>query len=73
MLEATDSEDNWNYGFGIKRMIIGGRAFYGHPGAYSCDAYYCPEEDISVILTINQMNSKDRKEALRTAAVNIVM
>ena len=73
MLRNTDKDDNWNYGFGIKRMTIGGRAFYGHPGAYSCDAYYCPDEDISVVLTINQMNSKDRKENLRTEAVEAVM
>ncbi|MGD9402544.1 MAG: serine hydrolase [bacterium] len=73
MLAATVKDDHWNYGFGIKRMIIGGRTFYGHPGAYSCDAYYCPEEDMSVVLTINQMNSKDRKETLRTKAVQILL
>jgi D-alanyl-D-alanine carboxypeptidase len=73
MLAATDKDDHWNYGLGIKRMIIEGEAFYGHPGAYSCDAYYCPEKDISVVLTINQMDSKGRKEALRTAAVKTVM
>lgn len=73
MLRNTDNDENWNYGLGIKRMIIGGQAFYGHPGAYSCDAYYCPDEDISVVLTINQMNSKDRKETLRTEAVETVM
>ncbi len=73
MLAGTKDEERWNYGFGIKRMMIDGRAFYGHPGAYSCDAYYCPDEDVSVILTINQMNSKDRKENLRGAAVGLVL
>jgi len=73
MLAGTEYEERWNYGFGIKRMIINGRAFYGHPGAYSCDAYYCPEEDVSVVLTINQMDSKDRKENLRGAAVDLVL
>jgi D-alanyl-D-alanine carboxypeptidase len=73
MLANTDREDHWNYGFGIKRMVICDKAFYGHPGAYSCDAYYCPEEDLSVVLTINQMNSNDRKEALRGKAVEIAM
>lgn len=73
MLAATDKEDHWNYGLGIKKMIICDRTFYGHPGAYSCDAYYCPEEDMSVVLTINQMNSNDRKENLRGMAVEMVM
>jgi D-alanyl-D-alanine carboxypeptidase len=73
MLAATVDEDRWNYGFGIKRKIINGRTFYGHPGAYNCDAYYCPEEDVSICLTINQMNSHDRKEALREGAIDVVL
>ena len=73
MLAATVDEDRWNYGLGIKRKIINGRVFYGHPGAYNCDAYFCPEEDVSICLTINQMNSHDRKEALREGAIDIVL
>lgn len=73
MLAATEREDHWNYGFGIRKMIISGRTFYGHPGAYNCDAYYCPEEDVSICLTINQMNGHDRKEQIRQKAMDLVM
>lgn len=73
MLAATEREDHWNYGFGIRKMIINGRAFYGHPGAYNCDAYYCPEEDVSICLTINQMNGHDRKEEIRQKAMDLIL
>ena len=73
MLAATVYEDHWNYGLGIKMKVMNGCTFYGHPGAYSCDAYYCPEKDISICLTINQMNSHDRKEGLRQEALDIVI
>jgi D-alanyl-D-alanine carboxypeptidase len=73
MLAGTADEERWNYGLGIKRMMMNGHAFYGHPGAYSCDAYYCPAKDVSVVLTINQMDSRDRKENLRKHAVDVVL
>jgi D-alanyl-D-alanine carboxypeptidase len=72
MLAGTDDSSHWNYGFGIKKTPTSGLDLYGHPGAYGCDMYYCPEEDLSICLTVNQMNTHGRKQALREDVVSLL-
>jgi D-alanyl-D-alanine carboxypeptidase len=72
MLAGTDRASNWNYGFGIKKTPTSGVSLYGHPGAYGCDMYYCPEEDLSICITVNQMNTRGRKQGLREDVVNLL-
>jgi D-alanyl-D-alanine carboxypeptidase len=72
MLAGTEREDHWNYGLGIKKITMGGLDFYGHPGAYGCDIYYCPDEDITICTTINQMNSHGQRERLRETGLEIL-
>jgi D-alanyl-D-alanine carboxypeptidase len=72
MLASTDETSRWNYGLGIKKTPTSGLALYGHPGAYGCDMYYCPDEDMSICITVNQMNTHGRKQGLREDVVSAV-
>jgi D-alanyl-D-alanine carboxypeptidase len=72
MLAGTDDPSHWNHGFGIKKTPTSGLTLYGHPGAYGCDMYYCPEEDMSICITVNQMNTHGRKQGLREDVVSLL-
>jgi D-alanyl-D-alanine carboxypeptidase len=76
MLAAADrgyGGEEYDYGLGIMKRSINGLVFYGHGGAYDCDAFYCPEEDISVCMSLNQMNTHGKRDKFVEQAVKILM
>jgi len=64
---------DYDYGLGIMKRTIHGLTFYGHGGAYDCDAYYCPEKNISVCMSLNQMNTHGKRDKLLLQAIKLVM
>ncbi|KPJ60872.1 MAG: hypothetical protein AMJ46_04000 [Latescibacteria bacterium DG_63] len=75
MLEAADrgfGGEEYDYGLGIMKRVICGLTFYGHGGAYDCDAYYCLEKDISVCMSLNQMITHGKRDKFVEQAVGIV-
>jgi D-alanyl-D-alanine carboxypeptidase len=76
MLEAADrglGGSEYDYGLGIMKRNIHGLTFYGHGGAYDCDAFYCPEQDISVCMSLNQMNTHGKRDKLFEDVVKLIM
>jgi len=76
MLSAADKGRGGNdyaYGLGIMKRTILGHIFYGHGGAYDCDVFYCPKENSSVCLSLNQMNTHGKREKFLQEAVNLIM
>ena len=76
MLGAADEGRggiDYDYGLGIMKRSIHGLTFYGHGGAYDCDAYYCPEKNISVCMSLNQMNTHGKRDKLLKRAIKIIM
>jgi D-alanyl-D-alanine carboxypeptidase len=65
--------EEYDYGLGIMKRIICGLTFYGHGGAYDCDAFYCPEKDISVCMSLNQMITHGKRDKFVERAVEIVL
>ena len=64
---------DYDYGLGIMKRSIHGLAFYGHGGAYDCDVFYYPEKNISVCLSLNQMNTYGKRDEFFLQAVKIIM
>jgi D-alanyl-D-alanine carboxypeptidase len=64
---------DYDYGFGIQKRNIHGLTFYGHGGAYDCDIFYCPERDISICMSLNQMNTHGKRDELLYKALELVM
>ncbi len=50
------------YGLGIQKKDFPGFSFYGHNSAYGSMIYYEPEKDISIILSLNQINAMHKAE-----------
>jgi len=76
MLEAADEGRggvDYTYGFGIMKRTIDGLIFYGHGGAYDCDLFFCPEKNISVCMSLNQMNTHGKRDELVMKAVKLIM
>ncbi len=76
MLGAADKGNggtDYTYGLGIMKRSIHGLTFYGHGGAYDCDVYYCPEKNISVCMSLNQMSTHDKRDKLLQQAIKLVM
>jgi CubicO group peptidase (beta-lactamase class C family) len=76
MLEAADEGrggEEYDYGLGIMKRTICGLTFYGHGGAYDCDAFYCPAKDIGVCMTLNQMLTHGKRDKFVADAVQIVL
>jgi D-alanyl-D-alanine carboxypeptidase len=76
MLAAADKGhggEEFDYGLGIMKRIIGGRTFYGHGGAYDCDVFYCPDEDVSVCMSLNQMNTHGKRDKFVSDAVDLLL
>jgi len=76
MLGAADKGlggADYDYGLGIMRRSIHGLTFYGHGGAYDCDVFYCPEKDISVCMSLNQMSTHGQRNTLLLEAVRLIM
>jgi hypothetical protein len=76
MLSAADKGrggTDYDYGLGIMKRSIQGLTFYGHGGAYDCDAFYCPERNISVCLSLNQMNTQGKREEFLQQATKLIV
>jgi D-alanyl-D-alanine carboxypeptidase len=76
MLAAADlgkGGEDYDYGLGIMKRNIHGLIFYGHGGAYDCDVFYCPEKNISVCMSLNQMLTHGKRDTLLLNAIKIVM
>ncbi|MFC1581853.1 serine hydrolase domain-containing protein [Candidatus Neomarinimicrobiota bacterium] len=64
---------DYDYGLGIQKRKIHDLTFYGHGGAYDCDVYYCPEKNISVCMSLNQMNTHGKRYELLFKAIEMAM
>jgi D-alanyl-D-alanine carboxypeptidase len=76
MLAAADrgyGGEEYDYGLGIMKRTIGGLTFYGHGGAYDCDVFYSPEADISVCMSLNQMNTHGKRDEFVRQAVELLV
>lgn len=76
MLGAADQGrggSDYDYGLGIMRRSIHGLTFYGHGGAYDCDVYYCPEKNICVCMSLNQMETLGKRNELLLQAIKLVL
>jgi len=76
MLGAADKGrggTDYDYGYGIMKRSIHGLTFYGHGGAYDCDVFYCPEKNISVCLSLNQMETHGQRNKLLLKAIGLIM
>ena len=65
--------EEYDYGLGIMKRSICGLTFYGHGGAYDCDAFYCPGEDIGICMSLNQMLTHGKRDRFVEDAVRIVL
>jgi D-alanyl-D-alanine carboxypeptidase len=65
--------EEYDYGLGIMKRIICGLTFYGHGGAYDCDVFYCPEKDISICMSLNQMITHGKRDKFVERAVEMVL
>jgi len=76
MLAAADEGrggSDYDYGLGVMKRSIHGLTFYGHGGAYDCDAFYCPDRKISVCMSLNQMETQGKRDELLLRAVKLIM
>jgi D-alanyl-D-alanine carboxypeptidase len=64
---------DYDYGYGIMKRIIHGLTFYGHGGAYDCDAFYCPDQQISVVTVMNQVETLGQRDPFLYRAIEIAM
>ncbi len=65
--------EEYDYGLGVMKRTICGLTFYGHGGAYDCDAFYCPAESVSVCMSLNQMMTHGKRDRFVERAVEIVL
>jgi len=75
MLQAAErgfGGEECDYGLGIMKKSICGLTFYGHGGAYDCDVFYGPDEQITVRMSLNQMNTHGKRDEFVRRAVEIV-
>ena len=76
MLSAADKGrggTDYTYGLGIMKRSIHGLTFYGHGGAYDCDVFYCPKQNISACMSLNQMNTHGKRDKFLQEAVKLIM
>ena len=76
MLAAADlgrGGMDYDYGLGIMKRSLHGLTFYGHGGAYDCDVFYCPEKNISVCMSLNQMNTHGKRDKFLLQAIKHIM
>ena len=64
---------DYDYGLGVMKRSLHGLTFYGHGGAYDCDVYYCPERNISVCMSLNQMETLGKRNELLLQAIKLIM
>ena len=76
MLGAADEGRggmDYEYGLGIMKRSIHGFTFYGHGGAYDCDVFYCPEKNISICMSLNQMNTHGKRDEFLIQAIELIL
>jgi len=76
MIAAADKGrggTDYDYGLGIMKRSIHGLIFYGHGGAYDCDVFYCPKKNISVCMSLNQMNTHGKRDEFLLQALKIII
>jgi D-alanyl-D-alanine carboxypeptidase len=76
MLDATEDGlggEDYLYGMGIMKRSIHGLTFYGHGGAYDCDVFYCPEKNISIVMSLNQMMTHGKRDEFLLRVIELVM
>jgi D-alanyl-D-alanine carboxypeptidase len=64
---------DYDYGLGIMKRSIHGLIFYGHGGAYDCDVFYSPKNNISVCMSLNQMNTHGKRDKFLQQAIKLIM
>jgi D-alanyl-D-alanine carboxypeptidase len=76
MLAAADKGRggmDYDYGLGIMKRSLHRLTFYGHSGAYDCDAFYCPEKNISICMSLNQMNTHGKRDKFLQQVIELIM
>lgn len=76
MLDAADEGlggMDYDYGLGIMKRSIHGLTFYGHGGAYDCDVFYCPEKNVSVCMSLNQMETHGKRDEFLLRVIELIM
>ncbi len=76
MLDVADKGrggTDYDYGLGIMKRSIHGLTFYGHGGAYDCDVFYCPEKNISICMSLNQMNTHGKRDEFLQQAIKLLI
>jgi D-alanyl-D-alanine carboxypeptidase len=76
MLETADEGlggMDYDYGLGIMKRNLHGFIFYGHGGAYDCDVFYCPEKNVSVCMSLNQMETHGQRDEFLLDAIEFVL
>jgi D-alanyl-D-alanine carboxypeptidase len=76
MLSSADEGrggTDYDYGLGIMKRSLHGLTFYGHSGAYDCDVFYCPQKDISVCMSLNQINTHGKRDKFLMQAIKLIM
>jgi len=64
---------DYDYGLGIMKRSIHGLTFYGHGGAYDCDVFYCPDKNISVCMSLNQMKTHGKRDEFLLQVIELIM
>ena len=64
---------DYDYGLGIMKRSIHGLTFYGHGGAYDCDVFYCPDKNISVCMSLNQMETHGKRDEFLLQVIELIM
>ncbi len=64
---------DYDYGLGIMKRSIHDLTFYGHGGAYDCDVFYSPEQNICVCMSLNQMNTHGKRDMFLQKAIELIM
>jgi D-alanyl-D-alanine carboxypeptidase len=64
---------DYDYGLGIMKRSLHGLTFYGHGGAYDCDVFYCPEKNISVCMSLNQMLTHGKRDKFLLQAIKLIL
>lgn len=59
---TEDTSRLFHYGLGIQKKDFPGFSFFGHNSAYGSMLYYEPEKDITLILSLNQVDAIHKAE-----------
>ena len=62
--------EDYDCGLGIMKRSLHGLTFYGHGGDY--DAFYYPEKNVGVVMSLNQMNTHDKRDQFLQQAIALI-